>query len=300
MATTLLIESFADINIVERSTLDAAADSGATTLTLVSTQGFTADQDIFVGTPAKDGCEAASIESVDSDTQLTLKSGIGLSHTRFEPVIGAVGGSARIYRAANVDGSVPADDSFNVLATRTLDADQQSTYYTDSSGSSSYWYKSTYYNATAATETALAAATAARGDDYGHYAGLSEIRAEAGFTNAVNLRDSMVDQQRRAAETEINDSLAAVYTVPFIKPVPDTIHTLTIQLAAGLLLAAAYGEDYPAAVQKLKDARSRITAMQTQTSVLTDYNGDPLTSAELVDYFPDDEAPRAFERGMRF
>jgi hypothetical protein len=79
-----------------------------------------------------------------------------------------VGGSIRIYRAANVDGSGPDDEDFALLTLRSIDADQQTTYYTDPVGSSDYWYKLTYYDATANAEAALADAVAVRGSDYGH------------------------------------------------------------------------------------------------------------------------------------
>jgi len=55
-----------------------------------------------------------------------------------------------------------------------------------------------------------------RGDDLGHYASISAIRQEADFTNAVNLKDVDVDQQRRAAETEINSDLASNHTVQLV------------------------------------------------------------------------------------
>ncbi len=71
------------------------------------------------------------------------------------------------YRAANVDGKVPADDLFSVLATRDIDPDQPSTYMTDSAGGSGFWYRSTYFNASTNEETALTDSEARRGQDCG-------------------------------------------------------------------------------------------------------------------------------------
>ena len=90
-------------------------------------------------------------------------------------------------------------------------------------------------------ETALTDSEARHGQDWGNYCSLDEIRAEAGFTSAFNLNDSLIFRHRRSAQSKINTALGSVYTVPF-KPVPEIIRTLTIKLAAGMLLQSAYGE----------------------------------------------------------
>lgn len=294
--TTLLIESLADINIRERTALSAAVAAEADDLPVNSAEGFAAGQPVIVGTPGTDGAELASVDEVSSDTELTLAAALNLSHQRFEPVIGLVGGVARIYRAPDVDG---APGSFTELATRTLDVDQPTTYYTDSGGSSAYWYKWTYYDATSGAETDLEAAEAVRGDDFAHYAPLAPIRATAGFSNAHNLKDASVAEYRRQAESEINSALATAYTVPFAAPVPEIIRTLTVQLAAGFLLQAAYGEDNERAKELLKAARDKLKQMASGEGAVVDEDGENLAGGEVTG-FPDENAPRAFERGMVF
>lgn len=303
MATTLQAESFSEVNIVERTLLDDVYSSG-TILTVASTQGFSAGQTIYVGTPSREGCEKGVIQAVSSATELSLASALGLPHSRFESVVAVLGDSIHIYRSANVDGSVPVDDDFSVIATRSIDPDQQTTYYTDPSGSSSFWYKMTYYNATTSDETSLNAAPAVRGDDFGHYASLSQIRREAGFEKAYNLSDTVIDQQRRAAESEINSTLAANYTTPF-SPVPASIRTLTIQLAAGLLLGQAYGEGSAASTAKLKAVRAQLAAMASRNGTVTDDSGNSLVSSGAISSYPDSSPeeggpPRAFTADMRF
>lgn len=298
MPTTLAIESFNEINIRERSTLSIGAAAGATELKFESAQGFQAGDVIYVGQLSREGCEKAVIASVDDATTVTLDSALTLPHARFEAVSSVVGNKIRIYRAPNVDGSVPANDSFTVLVDREIDPDQQTTYYTDSSGDSNYWYRYTYYNPVTEDETSLDDSQPVRGDDFGHYASLPEIRKEAGFDNAHNLNDTTIDQQRRAAESEINTALASRYTTPF-SPVPEIIHTLTIQLAAGLLLQNAYrGTDR--GKDKLKAARDLIYALQVGDQTITDDDGQVITSGEGISFWPDEDAPRAFHMGDRF
>ncbi|PPH83922.1 hypothetical protein [Rathayibacter sp. AY1D9] len=189
MATTLKIQSFVESNIRERGELAAAAPVGATSLTVRSTEGFLPGHTIYVGALSREGCERVVIANATDPTVLTLLTPLTLNHSQFEPVTSVVGDLIHIYRAANIDGSVPADDFFTVLATRNIDPDQLSSYYTDAGGSSAFWYRSTYYNATTNDETALSNSDPVRGDDFGHYATIAAIRSEAGFGQAHNLSD---------------------------------------------------------------------------------------------------------------
>jgi hypothetical protein len=308
MATTLQIPSFDDINIVERTQLDDGIATLGQTLIVQSTAGFGNDGPVFVGTPGLEGCEPAVVEDVSDSTTLNLIDGLTLSHARFEPVTAVVGAKIRIYRApveldGNGDAAYPDDSDFTVLATRTIDADQQTTYYTDPDGSGSYWYKFTYYDEASESETDIGAIEAVRGDDFGHYASISEIRVKAGFQNAYNLNDTKVDQCRRIAEAEINASLANTYTTPFTRPVPAEINALTIQLAAGLLLLDAYGEDSTKGKTMVKDARDQLKAMQERTSTITGDDGLSIASDTSVHSYPDtqeeDGGPsRAFDMDM--
>ena len=298
MPTTLAIESFSENNIRERSKLSEGADIGAQTLTFESAEGFADGDTIYVGELSREGCEKAVIASVNDAMTVTLSQPLSLRHGRYEAVSSVVGDKIHVYRAANVDGTVPTDAAFSVLATREIDPDQLSTYFTDPAGNSNYWYRYTYYNEISLAETDLDDSDARRGDDFGHYASLGEIRKEAGFENAFNLSDTVVDQQRRAAESEINTALASKYSVPF-SPVPEIIHTLTVQLAAGLLLQNAYrGTDR--GKDKLKAARDLIKALQTGDQTITDENGSAITSGEGISSWPGEEQPRAFEMGVRF
>jgi hypothetical protein len=300
MATTLQIESFGETNLRERTELSADYVADSLILEVKSTDGYVAGPTIYVGQLAREGVEKAVIASVDDETTISLTQALKLPHTRYEPVTAVLGDLVHVYRAANVNGSVPADEAFTVLATRSINADHQSTYYTDSAGDSNFWYRFTYYNAVTLDETDLSDSVAVRGDDFGHYASISEIRVEAGFEHAHNLKDATIDQQRRAAEAELNASLSGAYTVPF-SPVPGIVKTLTIQLASALLLESAYGN--ASSRQKLKDARAAIDGYRLGSTVLQDDAGISLSTSESVSGYPgdpDDDAPRFFHMRDRF
>lgn len=297
MATTLKITSFAESNIRERSALAAPVITGDSIISVESTAGYAADDIIYLGALSREGCERVVVASVDSAEQLTLTAPVTLDHPQFDAVTSVVGDRVRIYRALDIDGNVPADELFSVLATRSIDADQVLTHYTDSSGSSSYWYRSTYYNEATTAETSLSDSQPVRGDDFGHYASLSEIRREAGFENATNLSDVIVDQKRRAAETEVNTELGGVYQVPFIKPIPEAIRSVTISLAAGLLKQYAYPGS-SAGDKAVKDARATLAQLKLKTSGLPDDEVTALTSG--ISSWPDDTGDRMFSVDDRY
>jgi hypothetical protein len=295
MSTVLKVQSFSESNIRERSLLAATLAVGSQTATFESTQGFETGQPIYVGVPGNERCEKLVVQAVLDATRVQFVAPAAYEHKTYEPVLGVLGDLIKIYRALNVDGRAPADEMFTVLATRNIDSDQPMTYYTDSSGSANYWYKYTYFNQLTNAETSLADSVPVRGDDFGHYATLSAIRSEAGFANATNLSDVDVDQQRRAAETEINATLANYYATPF-KPVPDAVRVLTEKLAAAFLKYNAYGSKY----QKLVDeARASVQLYANQGSSITDDEGNSLSTTEGVSYDFGDQ-PRMFEIGQKF
>lgn len=292
MATTLQFDSFTDLNIRERSALSGDVLAGAESIPVESTEGFSAGDIIYIGNLSREGCEKAVIDAVTNETTLALTSALGLPHSAYEPVTSVLGDKIQVYRASNVDGTVP--DSFTLLATREIDPDQTSTYYRDPDGSSSYWYYGIYYNATSEEESARISSPF-RGDDFGHYTSIAAIRTEAGFERAYNLKDSTIDQQRRAAESIINAKLAATYTTPF-DPVPEAIRTFTTKLAAAMLLVHAYGSTYEKRVKALME---ELETMGT----LTDDEGNQLTTNDSFTGYPGgvtDDAPRMFRMGDRY
>lgn len=318
MATTLRAPSFAEVNVKERTTLSAESAAADTTLELTSAQGFAADDFILIGHPGVENCEKRQISGLTG--LVATVSALTLNHEAYEPVTALRGDKVVFYRAANVDGTIPDDEDFTELAAVDIDPDQQSTYYNDSDGSSGYWYKFTYRNSETEAETDLADATAVRGDDYGHYASLSQIRKDAGLQHNPNIDDELVDEHRRAAESEINSAMTGRYVVPFSSPVPDLITQITIQLAAGLLLLNQYGTTATGSnkdgTAKCKAARALIARLQGETVdglppiYLTDYLGDELPRESGISYWPDETtedadiedggSKRAFYMGERF
>lgn len=300
MSITLNIESFAPHNIKERTQLLEPAAAGDTVLNLLSAADYADGDVLYVGSLSVEGCERAVVASVNTSMQLTLVAPLEHAHIAYDDVCSVLGDTIRIYRAPNVTGAVPVDASFVALATRSIDSDQQSTYYRDTNGTSNHWYKFTYTNMNTGDETELSDSTATRGQDFGNYCSLREIREEAGALQAYNLPDTTVAQCRTNAQNEINAALRNVYgkKVPF-NPVPGQIKTLTIQLAAALLKQIRFpGQDGLWGAQ-LKDARAKLSALQNKDDSLSDEDGEDIVDSS-IGFYPGDDDYRAFSMETKF
>ncbi|NDZ93343.1 DUF1320 domain-containing protein [Streptomyces sp. SID6673] len=300
MSTTLRIESFKPENIRERTELLEPAAADDSVVKVLSTADLAMGDILYIGSQGREGCEKAVVASVGDSTTLTLATALQHAHIAYDEVVRVLGDSIRIYRAPNVDDTIPADGSFVSLATRSIDPEQLSTYYRDSNGTSDHWYKFTYTNLDTGAETDLSDSTAVRGQDFGNYCSLREIREEAGFLDATNLRDTMVEQCRSNAQNEINAALRNVYgkKVPF-NPVPGAIKTLTIQLAAAYLLQTAYPGRKDLWEPRFKAARTKLESLQNKDDSLTDDGGEDLVDSS-IGFYPTDDQSRAFTMDMRF
>ncbi|WP_440220924.1 hypothetical protein [Dietzia sp. MNB45] len=265
----------------------------------MSAQGIANGDVVLVGTPGLDGCERAVVETVTSETQLALAEPLKLPHAAYEALTALKADRVRTYRASDLLNQPPeSDEAWTVLGDREIDFDQHSTYYTDSDGGADFWYRYTYVDASDSVETAPS--TPIRGTNYKRYCSLREIREEAGFLNAVNLKDTLVEQQRRAAEAEINAVVSGIYGahLPF-SPVPEIVRSLTIQLAAGLLLLVTFGEDSTRGNDLTSSVRTRLKAIASREETI-DIPGATPGGTTTIGFWPDETAPRAFRMDQRF
>ena len=242
MPQTITVDNFSDLNVKETLELSADIAAAVTTLPLKYSTGLVTNDYLYIGQLAGENSEVVIADTITSATSITIDApGTVKAHSKFDPISQLFGNQIRIYRAANVDGNVPADGSFSLLATVTIDFDQTNSTYTDASGDSTYWYKFTYYNQATTAETSLGDSGAVRGGNYGNYASIESIRAEAGLQNNRYVSDGKIDQKRQSAQAYINSELTGVYTLPFTEPINPLIQEITQLLAAGYLLTDNYG-----------------------------------------------------------
>lgn len=282
MPTTLRVDNFSSNNIKERTVLDADVAAAATSLVVQNNNNLAAAAFVIVGDLGREQSEVRTVSAPAGSTTLGVDA-LKFAHKRFETLTGLFGSQLKLWRAANVDGSQPADAAFSALGSPVdIDVDQMYTDLTDSSGDTNYWYKATFWNPTTSTSTDLGDAVAVRGGGFGHYCSIDAIRKEAGFEGNTNITDAAISDRRNDAEDEINAALGGLYVVPFTKPIPATIRNITRLLTAGYLLQAEYGPVTAGSQSegdaKIKEANELLTKIQNKRIVLTGATGVNLTN----------------------
>jgi len=147
-----------DVVGMEYTEVATAIAAAGTTLTVDSTEGFNADDYIIIGNLNEEGTEIVKITSVDSSTQLTIGA-VTYAHAIDSPVRYTPYNQIKFYRSTSETGT------YTNIATETMEVDNENglTLYNDTEGTTSSWYKFTYYNSNAQVETAISDAEAVKG-----------------------------------------------------------------------------------------------------------------------------------------
>jgi len=293
MPQTLRPTNFDAINILEKTELSADVAAAQKVANVESAQGIVDDDFYILG---KQGAELTELAQLDSKTgnALTALANYANAHKRGDPLIKLFGNKIKLYRAANVDGSIPADASFTLLTTLDIDVDQSYTEYTDATGGEGYWYKKTYYNSVNTSESDLASSLAIRGGNYGNYATVEEVREEAGLTNNRWIPASVYQEKLVAAQGEVNASLKiGGYTLPLTE-VPAIVKNATILIAAGYTLLKDYGPEHSGTNkdgnQKLTEGRKLLQKIEQGGQVLVDAQGENISRSDRINGYPDETA----------
>lgn len=292
MSEYLKPTNFDQSNIIEESFLYSDAEAGQANIVLQNPDQFSANDYVCVGELGSENAEIMQIQSISSKTA-TLSSNLLLKHIANTRITKLFGDKVRVYRAANVDGSAPDDGDFSLLSTITIQADQQFSLYTDSTGGSSYWYKKTYYNSYSGDEIGLAYAVAARGgQDY--YTTIDKVRREAGMQHNRWIADDVIQEKLDAAISEVNYSLiAAGYSLP-LDSIPAMIENATRLLAAGFLLSEDYGPEFSgtnkSGSSKIAQARDLLKTLVKGEGVLVDDNSEQLSKSGNISFYPNEQS----------
>jgi len=219
----------------ERTELTADVTSGSDqTMNVSNNEGFSLNNYIMVGREGFEKAEITKISNIPTgNTQ--IKAPLKFSHSSGEPITKIAFNQRKLYRATSKTGT------YSFLSTKDIEIDKpQGTYFEDLTGTSSNWYKCTYYNSTTTTETSLDDAEAVQGGDVQHYASVYDIRRMAGFEENYAISDLLINDFRDAAEDIINSRIGLVYSLP-LSYVPKIVTLITQLITAGQLLMKEYG-----------------------------------------------------------
>lgn len=289
MAEIISIDNFPDFNILDVTELTADVVAGATSLPIENEDGFDANHAILVGDPGSEGSEIIRPDSI-SDESIAYASGIDMAHKKGTRVYKLYADQFRVYRASNVDGTVPSVGSFSLLTTQSMEADQLETEYEDSSGSSSYWYLYTLYNDIPGTpeESDKDTTTALRGGGTNLYVAVEDVRETAGLTNNRWITDARIYRKLIQSQSEVNGALIkGGYTLP-LDTVPEMVKNATELLAAGYVLST--GDWQSTSVdgeKKIEQARKLLMKIESGELQLVDETGAALASSTGVAGYPD-------------
>jgi hypothetical protein len=214
--------------------LNANAAAAATTLTVLDSTGFAANDYVII---EERGIEKAELRKVSSVTATTIivTSGVTLAHTKWAKVQKIDYNQVKLLASATSGGTYAAQD------TQAINVGKPSgTTLTDSDGTSSLYYKVVGYNSTStaqeddSTVDWFQIATTYISED--------EVRREAGFDLNDDISDDRIRTQVDMAESAVNSAIGSVYQLPLTET-PNAIKNATKLLAAGYLLLQQYGAE---------------------------------------------------------
>lgn len=290
MAELISLSNFSSINLIETTELTADAAAAQAVVAAANVQGFVTNKYFIAGQLGTEQAELRQVSSVASQN-ITATAAFTFTHKKFESLTVLRGNKIRVYRSANVNGTAPTS-GYTLIGTADIEADQMVTLFTDATGGEGYWYKQTYYDSTAGTETDLTDAVAVRGGDFGNYVTIDEVRQEAGFMFNSAITDDLIALHRANAESQVKGTLkAAGYTLP-LASVPDTIRNISKLLAAGYLLLQDYGVGYEGTNKdgqaKVDLANAQLKQIRNREIILVDIVESALGLAPSISGWPDD------------
>jgi len=136
MSQTLQIPNFTALSTREKSALDADVGIGDSSIVLTYSDNIAPDDYLVIGRLGGESTELVQVQVVNNSVNVDIVGQTVKEHSRFDDVNLLFGNQIKIYRAANVDGTIPADGAFNVVGSAfDMDIDQTETLLTDPDGS---------------------------------------------------------------------------------------------------------------------------------------------------------------------
>jgi len=234
----ILVASLENNVLGEQTSFDSEKAAGQTELTVKNSQGFSIDDYIILGTI---GSETAEVRKISSTTATTITISVATSflHEKNDPIQLLRFNQRKFYRSTTEDGTYT--ELISEGSPVDIEVDKpEGTEFEDSTGTSTSFYKVTYYNSTSSLESAIADSIASKASDSNHYTSIYKIKDEAGFKDNSYIGSDVIDRYRTEAESIAESTIAIVYQVPLASTPRIFQHIVTL-LSAGFLLSKEYG-----------------------------------------------------------
>ena len=172
----LLSASLEPYILGEKTYFLADEEIGQTTLSVVDPIGFATDKYVVLGVIGNENSEVCKIASTSTNS-ITVTIATIHKHYKDEPIQLLRFNQRKFYRSTTESGTFTHLTSEGSPVNVKVD-DPQGTILEDSTGTSTSWYKATYYNSTSASETSLDDAIAVQAGDASHYTSIYKILKE--------------------------------------------------------------------------------------------------------------------------
>jgi len=224
--------------LLEKTYFSADEEASQTTLSVLDPTGFSANDYIVLGEIGNENSEICKI-STTSTNSITIAVATVKKHYKDEPIREIKYNQRKFYRSTAETGTFTHLSGEGSPINVKVD-DPQGTILEDTTGTSTSWYKATYYNSTSASETSLDDAIAVQAGDADHYTSIYKILKESGFDNNPCITTDLVSRYRDEAEDQTESTLAGLYSLPLPANSKMLQHIVTL-LSAGFLLSQEYG-----------------------------------------------------------
>ena len=204
-----------DTDDLEKSFLANPYSVGVTSIIVKNGDRFATNDRILLGEMGTEAAEVVTVSAVAADN-ITLTVGATVySHSADDPVYKLRFDQVKFYRST--DGG----SNYSVVSTQNLDVDNADlqTKYDDTTGTSSYYYKFTFYHSISTVESAFSDVIGGAGwrrEQVGHV--IDEILQEVSDTNEINITRT----ELLGYFNDVNDDLQVNVSKPY-----DFLHTRT-------------------------------------------------------------------------
>ena len=268
-----------DYVLGEYTTFSLDEESGQTILSVTDPTGFSANKYVVLGVIGNENSEICQVASTSTNS-ITVAVATTKKHYKDEPIQVIRYNQRKFYRSTTETGTFSHLSGEGSPVAIKID-NPQGTILEDTTGTTTSWYKATYYNSYSLSETSLDDAVAVQAGDADHYVSLYKILAEAGLQNNPYLSTEIVDRYRNEAEEETEGSLITKYSLPLPKT-SRILQKIIILSAAGNLLSQEYGveaniEISKSGERKIKRAEELIDRILEGKITLIDTDGSELS-----------------------
>jgi len=135
---------------LEQSFLAAAYQPGVTAIKVRNNQGFVNTKKVMIGFPGFERTEVVTINGAVTAGQNLTITATKFAHDADDPIFALKWDQIKVYRS-----TTGIDGSYSILSTTDIDVDNEKliTVYDDTSGLTSYFYKTTYYDSVTPLES---------------------------------------------------------------------------------------------------------------------------------------------------